>query len=227
MDTLTARFCQEQFQRKNIEIEIIDIREYAYDKHKNCDDDPYGGGAGMVLKPEPIMRALDSINAYGKKTVYPTPAGRLFGQAYAHRLSLEEEIVFICGRYEGIDQRVIDAYVTDEISIGDYVVSGGEVAVMVMIDAVLRLVRGVINSESLREESFSGGLLEYPHYTRPEVYRGMKVPEILLSGNHEKIRQWRLRSSVNKTLKYRPELIDLDMLPPEVQQIAKDPTKKE
>jgi tRNA (guanine37-N1)-methyltransferase len=186
----------------------INIRDYAADKHTTCDDAPYGGGAGMVLKPEPLAAALDAAGAAGSRTVYPSPSGRLFTQDYARELSAETELVIICGRYEGIDQRVLDVYVNDEISLGDYVLSSGEVAAMAVIDAVYRLLDGVITRESLEEESFSDGLLEYPHYTRPEVFRGLAVPDILLSGHHANIQKWRKEQSLLKTQKNRPELLE-------------------
>ena len=186
----------------------INIRDYATDKHKTCDDAPYGGGAGMVLKPEPLAAALDAAGAADIRTVYPTPSGRLFSQDYARELSAEKELVIICGRYEGIDQRVLDMYVNDEISLGDYVLSSGEIAAMAVVDAVYRLLDGVITRESLEEESFSGGLLEYPQYTRPEVFRGLAVPDILLSGHHANIRKWRREQSILKTQRNRPELLE-------------------
>ncbi len=191
-----------------ISVETVQIRDYAFDRHKTCDDAPYGGGAGMVLKPEPLGLSLDSVEAKGKRVLYPTPSGRLFSQAYAADLAQQKELVFICGRYEGIDQRIIDEYVTDEISIGDYVISSGEIASLVILDGIYRLLGGVISRESLEEESFSKGLLEYPHYTRPAEFHGMQVPEILLSGHHREIERWRLRKQVEKTVKYRPELLE-------------------
>ena len=194
-------------ERGDIEYELVNIRDYAFDKHRTCDDAPYGGGAGMVMKAEPVARALDAVNAKVKKTVYMTPSGKLFDQSAAKRLSSEEEIVILCGRYEGVDQRIIDAYIDDEISIGDYVLSSGETASLVVIDAVYRLIDGIISSESLEEESFSRGLLEYPHYTRPETFMGMKVPDVLLSGHHANIEKWRLKKSLEKTRKNRPELL--------------------
>ena len=190
-----------------ISFDIVNIRDYARDKHKNCDDYPFGGGAGMVMKPEPLAGALDAVKAEHARVIYPTPAGRLLTQQYAEELSLEMDIVFICGRYEGIDQRIIDIYVDDEISIGDYVISSGEIAALVIVDAVYRLVEGVINAESLAEESFTPGLLEYPQYTRPRDFKGLEVPEVLLSGHHERIREWRLKKSVEKTMQNRPELL--------------------
>ena len=193
-----------------IEYEIVNIRDFALNKHKNCDDYPYGGGAGMVLKPEPLALALDSVGAAGKRTLYPSPSGKLFKQDYAADLSGEKELIIICGRYEGIDQRIIDSYVDDEICIGDYILSSGEVAALTVIDCVYRLLDGVISSDSLEEESFSNGLLEYPQYTRPEVFRDMKVPEVLLSGHHENIKKWRLEKSLEKTENYRPDLLNRD-----------------
>ncbi len=191
-----------------VDYELVNIRDYAYDRHRVCDDSPYGGGAGMVLKPEPLFRALDAVGAKGKRVVFPTPSGRPFTQKIARELSREDELVFICGRYEGIDQRVIDQYVDDEISIGDYVISSGEISTLVMVDAVYRLLDGVITEESLEEESFAQALLEYPHYTRPEEFRGLRVPEILLGGHHAKIEAWRLGKRVEKTLKNRPDLLE-------------------
>lgn len=191
-----------------VEYNIVNIRDFALDRHKTCDDYPYGGGAGMILKPEPLSGALDSVNATGLRTVYPSPSGRVFNQGYAKELAGEKELIFICGRYEGIDQRVIDRYVNDEICIGDYVLSSGEIASLVVIDSVYRLLDGVINESSLEEESFAGGLLEYPQYTRPEVFDGIRVPEVLLSGHHENIKKWRLEKSLEKTRNYRPDLLE-------------------
>ncbi len=190
-----------------VEYSVINIRDFARDKHRTCDDYPYGGGAGMVLKPEPLSGALDSIGARDRRVIYPSPSGRLLDQKYAGELSRTEDLVFICGRYEGIDQRIIDLYVDDEISIGDYVISSGEISALVIIDSVYRLLDGVINGESLLEESFSDGLLEYPQYTRPAVFRGIEVPEILVSGHHAKIKDWRKEKQLEKTKKNRPDLL--------------------
>ncbi|MGO9310892.1 MAG: tRNA (guanosine(37)-N1)-methyltransferase TrmD [Spirochaetia bacterium] len=201
-------------------VEVIDIRDFAVDKHHVCDDAAYGGGPGMVMKPEPIAAALEATTAPGARLLYLTPAGRLFTQRMARDLAQGRDFTLLCGRYEGIDQRVIDCFVTDEISIGDYVLSGGETAAMVVVDAVARLVPGVITGESLQEESFSEGLLEYPHYTRPESFRGKRVPEVLVSGHHEKIRQWRLLKSVEKTMRFRPELLDSADLTAEARDLA-------
>ncbi|MDR2632701.1 MAG: tRNA (guanosine(37)-N1)-methyltransferase TrmD [Treponema sp.] len=200
----------------------VNIRDFARDKHKTCDDTPYGGGAGMLMMPEPVGQALAAlglpnrldprlaeVKTYQSKprVIYLSPAGRPFTQETAKSLAAEAELVLLCGRYEGLDQRIIDAYVDEEISIGDYVLSSGEVAALVLIDATYRLLEGVIAPESLEEESFSGGLLEYPQYTRPECYGMLTVPEVLLSGHHENIRRWRLRKRIEKTLALRPDLI--------------------
>jgi len=191
-----------------IEYDIINIRDYAFDKHKKCDDYPFGGGAGMVLKAEPLVRALDSIAAKNKKVVFPTPSGVKYTQKIAEELATEDEIVLICGRYEGIDQRVIDEYVDQEVSIGDYVISSGEISSLVIIDSIYRLCDGVITKESLVEESFQGKYLEYPHYTRPAEFNGLEVPKVLLSGNHKAIEDWRNKKRYEKTLKNRPDLLE-------------------
>jgi len=199
----------------------INIRDYAFDRHKTCDDAPYGGGPGMLMLAEPLGRALEAagaVNRMGngdavgtaapaKRVVYLSPSGKPFDQALARELSQEEELILLCGRYEGIDQRIIDSYVDEEISVGDYVLSSGEVAALILIDATYRLVEEVITPASLDEESFNRFLLEYPQYTRPEIYGTIKVPEVLLSGHHENIRRWRLEKSVEKTLALRPDLI--------------------
>ncbi len=194
-------------ERGIIAYDLVRIRDFAFDKHRTCDDKPYGGGAGQLLLPAPLGRALDSVQAYKKHVIYVTPSGKPFTQRKAQELSQKDEIVLICGRYEGIDQRIIDLYVDDEISVGDYVLSSGEVAATVIIDAVYRLVDDVITHESLDEESYADGLLEYPQYTRPAVYRGMAVPEVLTNGNHEHIRKWRLKKRLQKTLANRPDLV--------------------
>jgi tRNA (guanine37-N1)-methyltransferase len=201
-----------------IEYRAFNIRDYALDRHKTCDDAPYGGGPGMLMLAEPLGRALEAAGVSprrdrgspadsGRRVICLSPSGRPFTQELARELAAREELVLLCGRYEGLDQRIIDLYVDEEISIGDYVLSSGEAAALVLIDATYRLVDRVITAESLAEESFSGGLLEYPQYTRPEVYDTLKVPEVLLSGHHEKIRRWRLEQRVRKTLAFRPDLI--------------------
>lgn len=191
-----------------IDYSLVNIRDFAEDKHNTCDDAPYGGGAGMVLKAEPLAGALDSIDGLGKRVIYPSPSGIVFDQDQAKRLSEYDELVFICGRYEGIDQRIIDMYVDEEISIGDYVISSGEISTLVIIDAVYRLLEGVISDESLLEESFTDGLLEYPHYTRPFDFRGLTVPEVLLSGHHLKISEWRKNERIRKTRNNRPDILN-------------------
>ena len=191
-----------------VRINLIDCRNFTKDKYRSCDDYTYGGGAGMIIKPEPLALALDSIQAKGKKIVYPTPLGVVYNQKMAYEYAEIKEIVIICGRYEGIDQRIIDLYKPDEVSIGDYILSGSEPAASVIMDSVIRLLPGVIKGESLKEESFSNGLLEYPQYTRPEIFRGEKVPDVLLSGHHENIKKWRLKKSIEKTIMRRPDLIE-------------------
>ena len=194
-------------EKEIIAYDLVNIRDFALDKHRTCDDGTYGGGAGQLMMAEPLGRALDSVKAKRKFVIYVTPSGKPLTQNLAQELSCKDELVFICGRYEGIDQRIIDSYVDMEISIGDYVMSSGEVAATVVIDTVYRLVDGVINHESLEEESYCDGLLEYPQYTHPEEWNGMKVPPVLLSGNHEEIRKWRLKKRLMKTLANRPDLI--------------------
>ena len=194
-------------ERGLIEHELVNIRHYATDRHRSCDDAPYGGGYGMVMKAEPLAAALDAVQASEKRVIYASPAGTLLTQPIAQELSREDELVMVCGRYEGIDQRVIDLYVHDQLSIGDYVVSSGEVATLVIVDAVYRLVAGVITPGSLDEESHEGSLLEYPHYTRPEVFRGLAVPPILLSGHHARISEWRRWKRIERTAAIRPDLL--------------------
>ena len=191
-----------------VEYSLVNIRDFAMDRHRTCDDAPYGGGAGMVLKPEPLAEALDSVGGSLKRVIFPSPSGIVFDQKQAERLALYEELVFICGRYEGIDQRIIDMYVDEEISIGDYVISSGEISTLVIIDSVYRLLEGVISEDSLLEESFTDGRLEYPHYTRPSSFRGVNVPEVLLSGNHAKINEWRKKEGLLKTRRNRPDIIE-------------------
>jgi tRNA (guanine37-N1)-methyltransferase len=194
-------------EKKLLNVKLVQLRDYARDKHKTCDDTPFGGGAGMVLKAEPLARALKKAGAKRKRVIYPSPGGKLLRQHILRQLAVLKEIIIVCGHYEGIDQRIIDTFVTDEISIGDYVVSAGETAAMVFIDAITRLIDGVINKDSLEEESFQNGLLEYPHYTRPRKVLGLEVPQVLLSGNHEEIRKWRLEQRRKKTQENRPDLL--------------------
>ncbi len=194
-----------------LSIEAIDIRDYSKDKHHSVDDYPYGGGAGMVMQPMPICEAYDDLcNKTGKKprVIYMTPQGTVFNQTIAAELAKEEDLVFLCGHYEGIDERALNLVATDFLSIGDYVLTGGELPAMVMIDCISRLIPGVLNNESSAEfESFHDNLLEYPQYTRPEEYRGLKVPEVLLSGHHKNIESWRREQSVKRTLERRPDLL--------------------
>ncbi len=192
-----------------ISLTTVNIRDYTEDKHRHVDDYPYGGGAGMVMAADPIARAYEALAPKGKRVVYVTPWGRVFDQSMAKELAWEEELTILCGHYEGVDERVLETIVTDAVSIGDYVLSGGELPAMVMIDAIARMVPGVLtNEESGESESFENSLLEYPQYTRPEVWRDMPVPEILLSGHHAKIAEWRMQRSIDRTMKYRPELME-------------------
>ncbi|MBI2991289.1 MAG: tRNA (guanosine(37)-N1)-methyltransferase TrmD [Deltaproteobacteria bacterium] len=191
-----------------ISVRTVDLRDYATDRHRTTDDSPYGGGQGMVMKPEPLVAAIEDARKKldNPRVVLLAPQGRLFTQEQAARLAQEKELVLICGRYEGIDERV-KGFVDEELSIGDYTLSGGEPAAVVVIDAVTRLIPGVLgNEKSSQEESFADGLLEYPHYTRPEEFRGMKVPEVLLSGDHDKVRSWRRQMSLELTRRRRPDL---------------------
>lgn len=190
------------------EVGVTNLRDYSEDKHKKVDDYPYGGGPGMLLKPEPMFNALDAIKKHNSYIIYLSPKGNLFNQQKAKELSEKEHIVLIAGHYEGIDQRIIDRYVNDEISMGDYVLTSGELPVLMIVDAVGRLIPGVLGSdESSVDESHSNNLLEYPQYTRPESYSGVNVPEILLSGHHKKIEEWRRFKAIEITLERRPEMI--------------------
>lgn len=199
-------------QRKLIEVRIHDLRDYTTDKHRTVDDYPYGGGAGMVMKPEPFFDAVEAAcpERAGRRVIMLSPAGKKFDQDVAEELSQEtRRIVFLCGRYEAIDERVKIALVDDEISIGDYILTGGELAALVIIDAVARLIPGVLGDErSAEEDSFSSGILDYPHFTRPPVFMDMPVPDVLLSGNHREIRLWRRKEALRRTLERRPELLD-------------------
>lgn len=191
-----------------VDYHLVDFRDYSEDKHNKVDDYPYGGGAGMVLKPEPIFNAMDALEVENPRVILLCPQGAPFNQKMAEDLSVEENIVFICGHYEGYDER-IRTLVTDEVSIGDYVLTGGELASMTMTDAIVRLIPNVIsNQESHEQDSFSTGMLEHPHYTRPREYRGMKVPEVLLSGDHKKIDEWRYNESLKRTKDRRPDLLE-------------------
>lgn len=193
-----------------IELNLINFREFSADKQKHVDDCPYGGGAGMVLKPEPIYEAYKSITKgldYKPKVIYLSPQGKVFNQQMARDLSKENHLILLCGHYEGVDQRIIDEIVDEEISVGDYVLTGGELPAMILIDAISRNIKGVINEESLKDESFSDEYLEYPQYTRPEVFLDRKVPEVLLSGHHANIEKWKREQSIEITKSKRPDLI--------------------
>jgi tRNA (guanine37-N1)-methyltransferase len=195
-----------------LDVRLIDIREFATDRHRTVDDMPYGGGAGMVMKPEPLFRAVEQIaglpgDAGPGRIVLMTPQGEPFSQERARELAQEDHLVLLCGRYEGVDERVREHLVTDELSIGDYVLTGGELPALVVLDAVARLIPGVLgDEESPRDDSFSNGLLEYPHYTRPADFRGWTVPDVLLSGHHEEVARWRRRQSLLRTMQRRPDL---------------------
>jgi tRNA (guanine37-N1)-methyltransferase len=196
-----------------VEIRFWDIREEAQDKHNTVDDYPYGGGAGMILKPEPIFRTIDKISDGSpdqrRRVLFMTPQGKQFDQTMARDLSSEDHLIFICGHYRGVDERVIEHLVTDEISIGDYILTGGELAAAVISDAVIRLLPGVLgNFDSAEGDSFTSGLLDHPHYTRPEVYRDYKVPDVLLTGHHANVESWRKQKSLERTRLRRPDLYE-------------------
>lgn len=192
-----------------LEISVHDIRDYTLDKHKKCDDTPFGGGAGMVMMAQPIASAIDAIDPeHLAKRVFLSPRGRVFKQSVVLEYAKHPRLLLLCGHYEGVDQRVLDLYIDEELSIGDFVLTGGEIPAMAVVDAVARYVDGVINGDSLSQESFSNGLLEYPQYTRPQEFMGQKVPEVLTSGNHGLIDKWRLEKSKEITLKNRPDLLE-------------------
>ena len=205
-------------EKELLSIKAVNIRDYTLDKHKRVDDYPYGGGAGMLMAVEPVVRTYDAIredirektgNTERPRVIYVTPWGKLFHQEMAREFAKEENLVFLCGHYEGIDERALEEVATDFVSIGDYVLTGGELPAMVMIDAISRLIPGVLNNKDSAEyESFAGNLLEHPQYTRPEVYNGRKVPEVLLSGHHANIEKWKKEQSLLRTQKYRPDLLE-------------------
>ena len=190
-----------------IDINLINIRDFSKNKHKKVDDTPYGGGAGMVMEPTVVYDAYCFVKEPNAKVIYMSPQGKTLNQQMVQDLAKEENIILLCGHYEGIDQRVIDEIVDEEISIGDYVLTGGELPAMVLIDSVSRYVEGVLKEDSVQEESFTNGLLEYPQYTRPEVFLGKRVPEVLLSGHHENIKEWRRDQSIINTYLKRPDLL--------------------
>ena len=211
-----------------LDIRVHDLRDYATDKHRSTDDEAYGGGPGMVMLAEPVLRCVEAIRAgvmpseVGLTLIMTTPQGRPFTQSVAKELAATQHLVFLCGRYEGFDHRVHEALKPDEISIGDFVVSGGELPAMLMADAAARMVEGVVgNSGSVSEDSFFNGLLDYPHYTRPEELRGMRVPEMLMSGHHEKIRKWRKEQALRATMEKRPDLLETAELDDEAKEILR------
>ena len=191
-----------------LELNIVDIRDYTLDKHRKCDDTPFGGGAGMVMMPQPIADAILAVDKdHTAKRIYLSPKGRTLSQSVVREYCKCDHLLLLCGHYEGIDQRVLDLFIDEELSLGDFVLTGGEIPAMATVDAVARYVDGVINSESLEQESFASGILEYPHYTRPQEFMGLKVPEVLVSGNHAKIDEWRQQKALEITKKNRPDLL--------------------
>lgn len=208
-DTMKQSIIGRAMEKDLITIETINIRDFSKDKHKKVDDTPYGGGAGMVMKPDVVYDAYQSIEDKQAKVIYLSPQGKKLNQKKVEEFSKLEHIILLCGHYEGIDQRVIDEIVDEEISIGDYVLTGGELPAMVLMDSVSRYIEGVVNEESIKEESFSNGLLEYPQYTRPEEFMGRKVPEVLISGHHENIRKWREEQSLQITKQKRPDILEV------------------
>jgi tRNA (guanine37-N1)-methyltransferase len=199
-------------ERGLLDVKVHDLREYTVDRHRSVDDVPYGGGPGMVMKPEPLARAVEDIRARRgdpDTVVLLSPQGRRFTQGEAARMSRLRHVALLCGRYEGMDERIRTLVATEELSIGDYVLSGGELPALVIVDAISRLVPGVVgDTRSVEEDSFSRGLLDHPHYTRPSEFSGAKVPEVLMSGHHEQVRRWRKKTAIQRTLERRPELLD-------------------
>jgi len=213
-DPLNESILKQAQKRIDLKINIWDLREFASDKHRTLDDTPYGGGPGMIMKAEPFFKALEYIfaeagNQITNRVIYPTPQGSLFDQDFAEEFSKADHLVFLCGHYKAIDQRIIDRWVTDKISVGDFILSGGEIPALLMIDAIVRLVPGVIGEiKSAQTDSFQGFLLDSPYYTRPENYQGLRVPEVLLSGDHKKIDEWRRNQKIERTKLLRPDLYE-------------------
>lgn len=206
-DSLKQSIIGKAIEKDLIDINLVNIRDFSKDKHKKVDDTPYGGGAGMVIRPDVVYDAYNSVKTENAKVIYMSPQGKTLNHKKVVDLSKEKHLILLCGHYEGIDQRVLDEIVDEEISIGDYVLTGGELPAMVIIDSVSRYVEGVISQESTSEESFSNNLLEYPQYTRPEIFNGVKVPDVLISGHHENIRKWREEKSLEFTKNKRPDLL--------------------
>lgn len=194
--------------KRIVEVNLIQIRDFSLDAHKKTDDIPYGGGAGMVMTPQPLYDAIQSVKTPNSHVIYLSPRGKVFNQNIAKQLSNYNHIILVCGHYEGIDERVIDLCIDETLSIGDYVLTGGEIPAMVVADSVIRLLDGAITKDSLNEESFSNGLLEYPQYTRPQVFKGLEVPKVLLSGHHSNIEKWRAEKSLEITKSNRPDLLN-------------------
>ncbi len=209
-NSMHTSICRRAIENGYLELETCNFREYTENKNGRVDDYPYGGGAGMLIQAQPVYDAYMAVTGGRKvRTIYLTPQGEVFNQAKAHELAEEEELVLLCGHYEGIDERVLEEIVTDNISIGDYVLTGGEIASVVVMDAISRLIPGVLgNHDSADTESFENGLLEYPQYTRPEIWRDKRVPEVLLSGHHANIEKWRQEQSLLRTKERRPDLLD-------------------
>ena len=191
-----------------LEFNLVNIRDFSKDKHKKCDDYPFGGGAGMLMTVQPLFDAISSVYTKNSKIIFPSPSGEVLTAKKAENLSKNQHLIFVCGHYEGVDERIFDLFPIEQISIGDYVLTGGELPTMVIIDCVARFVDGVISKDSLENESFSNGLLEYPQYTRPQEFQGLKVPDVLVSGNHAEIDKWRKEQSLIKTKKIRSDLLE-------------------
>ena len=208
-----------------IDINLVNIRDFSKDKHKKVDDTPYGGGAGMLIQPDVVYDCYNSVKSENAKVVYLSPQGKTLNQAKVEELAKEEHLILLCGHYEGIDQRVIDKIVDEEISIGDYVLTGGELPAMVLIDSVSRYIDGVLAKDSTDDESFSNGLLEYPQYTRPEIFEGIEVPEVLKSGHHKNIDKWRREQSLKITFEKRPDLLEKAILTEEDKKILENLNK--
>ena len=225
-DFLNTSIISRSIQKGLVEFEIVDIREYAPGSYRHVDDSPFGGGAGMVMKCQPVLDALEAVRTENSWSVLMSPAGQVYTQAKAHEYSEKDHLILLCGHYEGLDER-INHHMDELISIGDYVLTGGELASMVISDSVVRLLKGAIRDESTDEESHENGLLEYPQYTKPADYKGEKVPEILLSGHHENIRKWRLKQSLKLTRERRPDLFAKHVLTKEEEKLLKELDEEE
>ncbi len=225
-DFLNTSIISRSIQKGLVEFEIVDIREYAPGSYRHVDDSPFGGGAGMVMKCQPVLDALEAVRTENSWSVLMSPAGQVYTQAKAHEYSEKDHLILLCGHYEGLDER-INHHMDELISIGDYVLTGGELASMVISDSVVRLLKGAIRDESTDEESHENGLLEYPQYTKPADYKGEKVPEILLSGHHENIRKWRLKQSLKLTRERRPDLFAKHVLTKEEEKLLQELDEEE